>query len=156
MNSQIRAYKRVASKYKWDYQGAELELAENLKELTRLSRICNHLSSELDELLQVDSQSSHRVSINPERSDSLFMLATSLNDKLAGYRLAYQQQTSRVVNLRKQLLQARTRRDKSRDKYQAAITAFHKQLEAKESNEIADLFAGRRHSRALIASGNLP
>jgi septal ring factor EnvC (AmiA/AmiB activator) len=107
-------------------------------------------------LLQADPLSVTRSPINPERSESLFMLATALNQKLVGYRRAYQQQASRVVNLRQQLLQARTRRDKSRDRHLAAINEFRKLLEEKERIEMADLYAGRLHGRALTVGQNAP
>lgn len=156
MNSRIQAYRRVASRYKWDYQTAELALADSLKELTRLSRLCSRLSTELNGLLQVDGQSTPVISIIPEHSESLFLLATALKDKLVGYRRAHQQQASRVVDLRKQLLQARTRRDKSRDRYLAAIGELRERVQQKESDEMADLFVGRKYGRAPTTGRNYP
>jgi len=155
MNDKIRSYQRVASKYKWDYQNVEHELADNLEELAKLSRTCNRLSAELEGLLSIDSQHSEQQSIDPQRAQSVLWLAASLNEKLVDYRRLYHQQAARVVKLRKKLLQARTRRDKSKDKAQSAVVDFHKQREEKELDEIADRFVGRLHKQNTVAHGNL-
>jgi hypothetical protein len=76
-----------------------------------------------------------------------------LNEKLVGYRRAYHQQAVLVVSLRKKLLQARTRRDKSHDRHQSAVVGLHKRLEAKELEAIADLFAGRLHLHTGKSAG---
>jgi chromosome segregation ATPase len=153
MRNSIRAYERVASKYKWDYQAVEFELAESLEKLGLLSRTCNRLSAELDNILSSDTRSDEPYPVDTQRAQSVLQLAAALNEKLVGYRHAYHQQAAEVVKLRKKLLQARTRRDKSHDRHQSAIVDLHKRLEARELEGIADLFAGRLHLHTGISAG---
>ena len=52
MSTQISAYRRVASLYKWDYQKAEMALADAMAQLNRLRRTCHKLDAEIDALLE--------------------------------------------------------------------------------------------------------
>ena len=118
MSTQISAYRRVASLYKWDYQKAEMALADAMAQLNRLRRTCHKLDAEIDALL--DSGAGTPAAFDTSMREAVLRLVAELNGKLAAYRQAYDAQILVVLDLRKALMMAQVRKDKSLEKHREA------------------------------------
>jgi hypothetical protein len=135
MSTELRGYRRVASLYKWDYQKAEMALADAMEELNRLRRSAHKLDAEIDTLLEGDGA----ALLDAGTRDGLLRLASELRTKLEGYRKAHDLQVLIVLDLRKQLMMAKVRKDKSHEKHREAVAALWQARTAKQVEELSDV-----------------
>lgn len=146
-------FKRVAKKYHWDYQAAELALADGLATLSGLKQTVDRLSADIDALLaQPETPFDLRQQFSADFQSTLHRLVHTLNGQLGEYRRAYFAQSGQVVALRQQLMLAKVRRDKSRERLQMAIADEYKARLDNEMLEIADRLNARKIARPSIDS----
>ena len=69
----------------------------------------------------------------------LLRLASELRTKLEGYRKAHDLQVLIVLDLRKQLMMAKVRKDKSHEKHREAVAALWQARTAKQVEELSDV-----------------
>lgn len=152
MSTQISAYRRVASLYKWDYQKAEMALADAMAQLNRLRRTCHKLDAEIDALLE--SGTGTPAAFDTSMREAVLRLVAELNGKLAAYRQAYDAQILVVLDLRKALMMARVRKDKSLEKHREAVSLHRLARSAKEVEELTDVYAANLfRSQVATAAG---
>jgi len=150
MSTQISAYRRVASLYKWDYQKAEMALADALEQLNRLRRTCHKLDAEIDALLE--SGAGTPAAFDTSMREAVLRLVAELNGKLAAYRQAYDAQILLVLDLRKALMMAQVRKDKSLEKHREAVTLHRLARSAKEVEELTDVYAANLFRSQVAAT----
>ena len=148
MSSQLGVYRRVASLYKWDYQKAEMALAEEMARLNHLRRSCHRLDASLDALL--DGGEPERV--DADAREGMLRLAGELSGRLDSLRAAYDAQVLQVLDCRRRLLMARARRDRSAEKRDAARAAWQRARVEREAAELADIHVARRVRRSTTAN----
>ncbi len=136
MSVQLGGYRRVASLYKWDYQKAEMALADAMEELNRLRRSCHKLDAAIDGLLDGDGA----ALLDGGLREGVLRLAFELNAKLDVYRKAYDAQIVVVLDLRKQLMMAKVRKDKSHEKHRTAVAELWQARAAKQVEELSDVY----------------
>jgi chromosome segregation ATPase len=150
MSTQISAYRRVASLYKWDYQKAEMALADAMAQLNRLRRTCHKLDAEIDALLE--SGAGTPAAFDTSMREAVLRLVAELNGKLAAYRQAYDAQILVVLDLRKALMMARVRKDKSLEKHREAVSLHRLARSAKEVEELTDVYAANLFRSQVAAT----
>ena len=144
-------FQRVAKKYHWDYQSAELVLADAMAELSVLKRTVDRLSSDIDGLLkQPETPFDVRQQFSASHQITLHNLVRALEAQRSTYRQAYFAQSGRIVTLRKELMLAKVRRDKSRERQRAAIVADHKSRLDAEMLDIADRLNAKPINRSSV------
>lgn len=150
MSTQISAYRRVASLYKWDYQKAEMALADAMAQLNRLRRTCHKLDAEIDALLE--SGAGTPAAFDTSMREAVLRLVAELNGKLAAYRQAYDAQILVVLDLRKALMMAQVRKDKSLEKHREAVSLHRQARSAKDVEELTDVYAANLFRSQVAAT----
>lgn len=144
-------HRRVASQSKWKYQEQGALVLQKMSRLKECQRRCATLRDDLQGMSREQLQWQETGYFDGAQREAVLRLMGEVNESLLAWEAAADKQIDEVRRARLDLARAKQRKEKSEEKYQAALRELREAEESSSDRELEDIYINTYRHPSRVA-----
>jgi Fe-S cluster biosynthesis and repair protein YggX len=136
----VKLHRRIASQSKWSYQERGAVFLAETERLKAFQKQCRKLLNDMDELTREQLELQESGYFDPAQREGVLRLMAEIHASLIVWHDATEEQQDLVGQRRLELALAKDRKQKSEEKYRAAVVELQNVVLAVEAKELEDIY----------------